>query len=69
MVSKRVEVTSMAKLTMEAEMRAILDEWLASRVSERGTGSRIHERFAGLDAELPVPRRDDEPTRAAVLDP
>ena len=54
---------------MEAEVRAILTERLASRTAERGLGSRIHERFAGLEGELLLPDRDVEPPRAAVFDP
>ena len=55
--------------SMEAEVRAILTERLASRAAERGLGSRIHERFAGLEDELRLPDRSDEPPRAAVFDP
>jgi antitoxin FitA len=54
---------------MEAEVRAILRERLTPRNSERGLGSKIHERFAGLEGELPVPYRVSEPPRAAVFDP
>ena len=53
---------------MEAEVRAILQERLAVRHSERGLGSSIHERFAGLGGELQVPDRGSEPPRAAVFD-
>ena len=45
-----------------------LQEWLTPRNSERGLGSKIHERFAGLEGELPVPDRGSEPPRAAVFD-
>jgi antitoxin FitA len=55
--------------SMEAEVRAILQERLSPRNSERGLGSKIHERFARLDGELPVPDRVSEPPRAAVFDP
>ena len=54
--------------SMEAEVRAILQERLAVRHSERGLGSSIHERFAGLGGELQVPDRGSEPPRAAVFD-
>jgi antitoxin FitA len=55
--------------SMEAEVRAILQERLTPRNSDRGLGSKIHERFAGLDGELQVPGRVNEPPRAAVFDP
>jgi plasmid stability protein len=55
--------------SMEAEVRAILQEQLAPRRSERGLGSSIHERFADLGVELKVPDRGSEPPRAAVFDP
>lgn len=55
--------------SMEAEVRAILRERLAPPGSERGLGSKICERFAGLEAELQVPDRGSEPPRAAVFDP
>jgi antitoxin FitA len=54
--------------SMEAEVRAILQEWLTPQNSERGLGSKIHERFAGLEVELPVPDRVKEPPRAAAFD-
>ena len=54
---------------MEAEVRAILTERLAPDSAERGLGSRIHARFAGLEGELQLPDRSDEPSRAAVLGP
>lgn len=57
--------------SMEAEVRAILQDRLTPRNSERGLGSKIHERFADLEleGELPVPDRISEPPRAAVFDP
>lgn len=55
--------------SMEAEVRAILRERLTPQSSERGLGSKIHERFAGLGGELRVPERSSESPRAAVLDP
>jgi antitoxin FitA len=54
---------------MEAEVRAILQERLTPRNSDRGLGSKIHERFADLEGELQVPDRVKEPPRAAVFDP
>lgn len=53
---------------MEAEVRAILLDRLAPPPSERGLGSRIHERFADLGEALQVPDRSNEPPRAAVFD-
>jgi antitoxin FitA len=55
--------------SMEAEVRAILRERLTPRNSDRGLGSKIHERFADLEGELQVPDRVKEPPRAAVFDP
>jgi len=52
---------------MEAEVRAILQERLAPGSTERGLGTRIHQRFAGL-SELELPDRSSELPRAAVLD-
>jgi hypothetical protein len=54
---------------MEAEVRAILRERLTPHLAERGLGTKIHERFAALDTDLPVPDRSNEPPRAAVFDP
>lgn len=54
---------------MEAEVRAILQERLSQRDSERGLGSKIHERFSGLEGELQIPDRGSELPRAAVFDP
>jgi antitoxin FitA len=54
--------------SMEAEVRAILRDRLAPPLSERGLGSRIHERFADLREVLQVPDRSNEPPRAAVFD-
>ena len=50
-------------------VRAILTERLTPPAAERGLGSRIHARFAGLEGELQLPDRSDEPPRAAVFDP
>lgn len=55
--------------SMEAEVRAILRERLTPHLAERGLGTKIHERFAALDTDLPVPDRSNEPPRAAVFDP
>ena len=53
--------------SMEAEVRAILAECLASSAPDFGLGSRIHARFAALGgADLDLPARDDAP-RTAVL--
>jgi plasmid stability protein len=53
---------------MEAEVRAILRERLATPGAERGLGSRIHERFAILGGvEFELPDRDERP-RAAEFD-
>jgi plasmid stability protein len=54
--------------SMEAEVRAILTERLAPSAAERGLGSQIRVRFAGLEGELPLPDRSSEPPRAAVFD-
>ena len=54
--------------SMEAEVRAILQERLAPRGGERGLGSQIHKRFVGLEEELQIPDRGSEPPRAAVFD-
>jgi plasmid stability protein len=53
--------------SMEAEVRAILAERLASPTPDFGLGSHIHARFAGLGgADLDLPARNDLP-RAAPL--
>ena len=54
--------------SMEAEVRAILQERLASRTEEHGLGSRIHARFADLDDGWDIPDRGSEPPRGAVFD-
>jgi antitoxin FitA len=54
--------------SMEAEVRVILAECLASPAPDFGLGSHIHARFAGLGgADLDLPGRS-EPPRAAVFD-
>jgi antitoxin FitA len=55
--------------SMEAEVRAILQDRLTPRGGEHGLGSKIHERFAGFGEELQIPDRASEPPRAAVFDP
>jgi antitoxin FitA len=54
--------------SMEAEVRAILQERLTPGPDERGLGSRIHARFEGLEDALEVPDRSRELPRAAVFD-
>ncbi len=54
--------------SMEAEVRAILQERLSPRSIQHSLGTRIHERFAGLDGELQIPDRSSEPPRAAEFD-
>jgi len=53
--------------SMEAEVRAILQERLSPRGTERGLGTRIHERFAGLEGEFQIPERPGEAPRGAVF--
>lgn len=55
--------------SMEAEVRAILRDRLGPQGSERGLGSKIHKRFAGLEGDLQVPDRGSEQPRAAVFEP
>lgn len=54
--------------SMEAEVRAILQERLTPRAHERGFGSRIRARFQGLEGELELPARGGELPRAAEFD-
>ncbi len=55
--------------SMEAEVRAILDDALPAPPHEGGLGSRIHGRFAALGGvELELPVRAEKP-RAADLRP
>jgi plasmid stability protein len=54
--------------SMEAEVRAILHERLAPRAEERGLGSRIQARFAGIEGDLEIPERTGELPRAAAFD-
>jgi plasmid stability protein len=50
--------------SMEAEVRAILYEWLSSSDGERGLGTRIRDRFQGLQDDLTLPDRGGELPRA-----
>lgn len=54
--------------SMEAEVRAILQERFAPQADERGLGSRIHARFEGLEDTLDIPDRSREFPRGAVFD-
>ena len=54
--------------SMEAEVRAILQERLTVAPDERGLGSRIRARFEGLEGELELPDRSTELPRAAEFD-
>jgi plasmid stability protein len=54
--------------SMEAEVRAILQERLTVSSDERGLGSRIRVRFHGLEGDLELPERSGELPRAADLD-
>jgi antitoxin FitA len=54
--------------SMEAEVRAILEEQLGEPEPVTGLGSRVHARFAAIGGvDLEIPRRVDAP-RSAVLD-
>ncbi len=53
--------------SMEAEVRAILEDALPSETTSSGLGSRIHARFAAIGGvELDLPTRRELP-RAADL--
>ena len=54
--------------SMEAEVRAILHERLASPGRDRGLGSRIRARFQGIEGDLELPDRSSELPRAAEFD-
>ncbi len=54
--------------SMEAEVRAILNERLAPRSTTRGLGTNIRNRFKALDSELQIPDRSSELPRAAEFD-
>jgi plasmid stability protein len=54
--------------SMEAEVRAILQERLMPASGERGLGSRIQARFQGLEGDLELPSRSSEAPRAAEFD-
>jgi plasmid stability protein len=54
--------------SMEAEVRAILQDRFATPAAEYGLGTRIHERFAALGGmDLDLPARSERP-RAAEFD-
>jgi plasmid stability protein len=50
--------------SIEAEVRAILEERLTTGSTERGLGSRIRARFEGLEGDLELPGRGTESSRA-----
>jgi plasmid stability protein len=51
--------------SMEAEVRAILAEYLASPAPDFGLGSHIHARFAALGrTDLDLPTRNESPRAA-----
>jgi plasmid stability protein len=55
--------------SMEAEVRAILNDLLAAPLASHGLGSRIHERFRAAEGgDLSTPARDEAP-RAATFKP
>jgi plasmid stability protein len=54
--------------SMEAEVRAILEERLTPGADERGLGSRIRARFHGLEGDLEIPDRSGELPRAAEFE-
>jgi plasmid stability protein len=64
----RVEAAQHGR-SMEAEVRAILQERLRPRAGERGLGSRIRARFQGLEGDLELPDRNGELPRAAEFGP
>jgi antitoxin FitA len=54
--------------SMEAEVRAILDEWLRPGTGERGLGSRIWGRFQRIRGDPGLLDRSGELPRAAEFD-
>ena len=54
--------------SMEAEVRAILQDRLMPSAGERGLGSRIRARFEGLEGDLELPDRSGDLPRAAEFD-
>lgn len=51
--------------SMEAEVRAILQETVSSPALAAGLGTRIHERFAAISgADLDLPSRSEAPRAA-----
>jgi antitoxin FitA len=53
--------------SMEAEVRAILQERLATGSGGRSLGTKIHRRFAAV-GQLEIPDRGSEKPRGAVFD-
>lgn len=53
--------------SMEAEVRAILQDRLAPGSADVGLGTKIHQRFASI-GELEIPDHGRELPRAAVFD-
>ena len=51
--------------SIEAEVRAILQERLTVSSGERSLGSRIRRRFHGLEGDLELPERSGDLPRAA----
>jgi len=52
---------------MEAKVPAMITKNLTPHSAERGLGSRIRARLAGLEGELRLADRRDEPPRAAAF--
>jgi len=51
--------------SMEAQARAILGAAVAEPAPERGLGSRVHQRFAGLgEIDIPLSPRTERPRAA-----
>ncbi len=63
----RVEAAQHGR-SMEAEVRAILQERLTPHADERGLGSRIRARFQRLEGDQEFPDRSGELPRAAEFD-
>ena len=53
--------------SMEAEARVLIANAFTSPVDNGGLGSRIRERFAAMDSDIPIERSPDLP-RAARFD-
>jgi antitoxin FitA len=54
--------------SMEAEVRAILQDRLMPSSAEHGLGTRIRARFQGLEGDLELPDRSTELPRGAEFD-